>query len=95
MNRLLLGARIVEASALRHTPAGLDALDLRLEHESLATQEGLQRQVTVQISAVAFGEMARQLSGQPLGTQGVFQGFLTQRRGGKTVVLQIQNFQPH
>lgn len=95
MNRLLLSARVVEASPLRQTPAGLDALDLRLEHESLAAQEGLQRQVVLQISAVAFGETARQLSVQPLGTQGLFQGFLTQRRGGKTVVLQIQNFQAH
>ncbi|MES2482746.1 MAG: primosomal replication protein N, partial [Pseudomonadota bacterium] len=34
MNQLVLSARIAQAFALRYTPAGLPALDLRLEHES-------------------------------------------------------------
>jgi primosomal replication protein N len=95
VNRLLLSARIVEASPLRLTPAGLEALDLRLEHESTLRQEGLMRQVSVQVAAVAFGAIARQLAGQPLGAQGVFDGFLASRRAGKQLILQIQNFQPH
>jgi primosomal replication protein N len=33
-NQLRLSATLAEAGALRHTPAGLPALDMRLEHES-------------------------------------------------------------
>ena len=55
MNQTILSARIAEAAALRYTPAGIPALDLRLEHESETLEAGQKRQVRVELKAVAFG----------------------------------------
>ncbi len=93
MNQLVLSARIVEASALRYTPAGLPAIDLRLEHESEALEAGQPRQVKVAVKAVAFGTEAETLARQPIGAGFRFQGFLATPRNGKHPVLHIQSFQ--
>ena len=50
MNRLVLSARLIERGALRYTPAGLPALDFRLEHQSELSEEEQMRKVSVQIS---------------------------------------------
>ena len=93
MNQLVLSARIAEAAALRYTPAGIPALDLRLEHESEALEAGQARQVKVAIRAVAFGTQAETLSRQAIGSGFRFTGFLAALRGGKHPVLHIQSFQ--
>ena len=59
MNQVALTARIAEASALRYTPAGLPALDLRLEHESTATEAGQRREVKAAVRAKAIGKMKK------------------------------------
>ena len=94
MNQLLLNAGIAEASALRYTPAGLPALDLRLEHESEVTEAGQARQVKVAIKAVAFGSVAETLRQQAIGSSWRFTGFLATPRNGKYAVLHIQSFHP-
>ncbi len=93
MNQTILSARIAEALALRYTPAGIPALDLRLEHESEALEAGQKRQVRVEIRAVAFGADAETLARQAIGTAFRFTGFLAARRNGKHPVLHIQSFQ--
>ncbi len=93
MNQLVLSARIAEAFALRYTPAGLPALDLRLEHESEVSEAGGTRQVKVAIKAVAFGTDAETLARQAVGSQWQFAGFLSTPRNGKHPQLHIQQFQ--
>lgn len=93
MNQLVLNAGIAEASALRYTPAGLPALDLRLEHESEVAEAGQVRQVKVAIKAVAFGGVAETLRQQAIGSNWRFTGFLATPRNGKHAVLHIQSFQ--
>ncbi|HMA07937.1 MAG TPA: primosomal replication protein N [Ramlibacter sp.] len=93
MNQLVLNAGIAEASALRYTPAGLPALDLRLEHESEVSEAGQMRQVKVAIKAVAFGSVAETLRQQVIGSSWRFTGFLATPRNGKHPVLHIQSFQ--
>ena len=93
MNQTILSARIAEANALRYTPAGLPALDLRLEHESQAHEAGLQREVRVEVKAVAFGTDAETLARQAIGSAFRFTGFLAAPRHGKHPVLHIQSFQ--
>ena len=92
MNQLVLSACIAEASALRYTPAGLPALDFRLEHESEITEAGQPRQVKAAIKAVAFGSVAETLQRQPIGSSWKFTGFLATPRNGKHPVLHIQSF---
>ncbi|MBL0419432.1 primosomal replication protein N [Ramlibacter sp. AW1] len=93
MNRVVLSARIAEASALRYTPAGVPALDLRLEHESEVEQAGGRRQVKAALKAVAFGADAETLARQIVGSLWRFDGFLANPRNGKHPVLHIQQFQ--
>jgi primosomal replication protein N len=93
VNQLVLNACIAEANALRYTPAGLPALDFRLEHESEITEAGQQRQVSVAIRAVAFGAVAETLGRQSIGSRWTFTGFLATPRNGKHPVLHIQQFQ--
>ena len=92
MNQFLLAARIAEASALRHTPAGIPAIDLLLEHESEQTEAGSTRQVAMAMKAVAFGATAEALAAQSMGSRWRFSGFLAAARGGKHPVLHIQSF---
>lgn len=93
MNQVVLSAFIVEASPLRYTPAGLPALDLRLEHESQTSEAGQQRQVKAAIKAVALGSVAEALGRQAVGSGWTFSGFLATPRNGKHPVLHIQSFQ--
>ena len=93
MNRVVLTARIAECSVLRHTPAGLPALDLRLEHESEVEEDGHNRQVKASVRAVALGVLAERLSQQPLDSTWKFLGFLATPRNGKGVVFHLQEFQ--
>ena len=92
MNQLVLSACIAEAGVLRYTPAGLPALDFRLEHESEVTEAGQPRQVKVAIKAVAFGSIAETLGRQSIGSSWQFTGFLATPRNGKHPVLHIQSF---
>ena len=92
MNQVLLSACIAEASVLRYTPAGLPALNFRLEHESQIEEAGQQRQVKLAVKAVAFGSLAETLVKQPIGSPWRFSGFLATPRNGKHPVLHIQSF---
>ena len=84
---------MAEAGTLRHTPAGLPAIDLRLEHESSVDEAGQPRQVKAALKAVAFGAVAERLARQALGSSWLFRGFLATPRNGKHAVFHIQDFQ--
>ena len=104
-NHVALTACIAELAALRYTPAGLPALDLRIEHGSQQMEAAGMRSVKASIKAVAFGALAERLAPpalggpmasrfrQALGSQWTFQGFLASPRNSKAVVLHIQDIQ--
>ena len=89
----MLTGCLAEQAALRYTPAGLPALDLRIEHSSLQQELGNTRNVTASVKAVAFGALAEKLARQEPGSQWTFQGFLATPRNSKMVVLHIQDIQ--
>jgi primosomal replication protein N len=93
VNQLVLSACIVEASAMRYTPAGLPALDMRLEHGSDVQEAGQARQVKANLKAVAIGSVAERLVQQPLGLEFKFTGFISSPRNSKQIVFHIQDFQ--
>ncbi len=93
VNQLVLTACIAELDALRYTPAGLPALNMRLEHESGVQEAGQTRQVKAAIKAVAFGAIAERVVKQAIGSVWRFNGFLATPRNGKHVVFHIQEFQ--
>ena len=91
-NSLVLKACIVEVQALRYTPAGVPALNLRLEHESEILEAGQARQVKAALKAVAFGALAERLVKQAIGSDWRFTGFLASPRNSQGVVFHIQDF---
>ena len=93
VNSLVLTAAVAELGALRFTPAGLPAIDLRLEHESKIVEAGQTRQVKAALKAVAFGTTAERLAKQSMGSLWRFQGFLATPGNGKHPVLHVQDFQ--
>ena len=92
MNQLCFTASVVQVQNLRYTPAGIPALNLVLEHESMVTELDTPRTVKLQVKAVAFGAMAETLSRQGLDSVCRFEGFLGNARNGKGVVFHIQAF---
>jgi primosomal replication protein N len=93
VNHLVLTGCITEIDALRYTPAGLPALNLRLEHESDIEEAGQTRQVKASIKALALGALAERLVKQALGSDWSFSGFLATSRNSRYVVFHIQEFQ--
>lgn len=89
MNRLVLAASLLERGAARYTPAGLPALDLLLKHESLVSEDGQPRKVSLEIRAVAIGAITRQVGAMALGDPGLFSGFLAAGRNGRGQVFHI------
>ena len=74
---------------MRYTPAGLPALDIRLEHESSIEEAGQQRQVSLALRAVAFGSLAERLVHQQLGSSWQFTGFLATPAMTKSVIFHL------
>lgn len=91
-NQLILTAVIAELASLRYTPAGMPALDLKLEHESRLQEAGQERQVAASVKAVAFGALAESLVRQAIGSSWRFKGFVATPRNGRHLVFHIQAF---
>lgn len=90
INHVVLQAELAQRGVLRYTPAGIAALDLVLKHESMMhTAMQPVRQVQVELKAVAFGELAQRLERMSLGESHVFRGYLNGRRGSRSVVLHL------
>ncbi len=94
LNRLLLSASLVERQALRYTPAGLPALNLSLQHEGLASENGQPRKVSLEIRAVGIGQVTQTLAAMALGSAGLFAGFLAPARNGRGLVFHITSVEP-
>ena len=89
-NRLTFDALLTERGDLRYTPAGLPAIDCSLQHQSVQVEAGGERKVECELFAVAFGDVARELAGRPVGSAMKCEGFLARRyRNGITVALHI------
>ncbi len=76
--------------ALRHTPAGIPIVDFHLAHESTQREAGAMRQVSLDMSCVAVEELARLVTGSPLGARMEVAGFLAPRgRSSRRPVLHV------
>ena len=94
MNRMVLSAQLLERGAVRYTPAGLPAIDCRLQHASTVTEDGQPRQVSLEIKAMAIGAMSRPLGALALGQSGLFAGFLATTRNGRGMLFHITELSP-
>jgi primosomal replication protein N len=95
MNRLAIDATLATRDALRHTPAGLPAIDAVLVHRSEQDEAGGRRRVECEIAAVAFGKVAEAIANLPVGAAVRCEGFLARRwRTGLTLALHVDRIQP-
>jgi primosomal replication protein N len=94
MNRLVLSAQLVERGAVRYTPAGLPAIDCKLQHGSTVTEDGQPRQISLEIKALAIGALSRQLGVLALGSSAQFGGFLGMTRNGRGLLFHITELTP-
>ena len=77
---------------MRYTPAGVPALNLKLEHSSSVVESGQAREIKAAIKALAFGSLAERIARQAIGSIWRFSGFVASPRNGKNVVFHIQEF---
>ncbi|HEX6138360.1 MAG TPA: primosomal replication protein N [Casimicrobiaceae bacterium] len=94
MNRLALDAVLAQREGLRHTPAGIPAVECRLDHRSMQREAGGERRVECEMHAVAFGEVALALCRLGLGTPLRCEGFIARRyRTGTSIALHVTRFE--
>ena len=93
-NQVVLTGNLIERKALRHTPAGLPAIDFRIGHASEQVEAGRSRSVTLELEGVALGPMAERLNGAAIGGAYRFEGFLALRhRLSRQPVLHLNGFE--
>jgi primosomal replication protein N len=94
VNRVLLSGSVLQRSAPRYTPAGLPALDLVLQHQSEVEQAGAPRKISLEIKALAIGEVTVALAALPLGSEARFAGFLASARNGRGWLFHVTEVEP-
>jgi primosomal replication protein N len=93
-NQVVLTGNLIERKELRHTPAGLPALNFMIGHTSEQVEAGKTRSVSLEIEGVALGQMAEQLNGAAIGRKYRFEGFLALRsRLSRQPVLHLNRFE--
>jgi len=73
---------------LRYTPAGIPAVEFRLQHESERDEAGAKRRINAEVAGIAFEAQARLLAKANLSTEIKLQGFLAakSKRSNKLVL---------
>ena len=95
VNRFRLDATLTAREGLRHTPAGIPAIECTLDHRSQQHEAGGLRRVECEMHAVAFGEVALALARCPVGTALRLDGFVARRyRTGTSLALHVTQFEP-
>ena len=84
---------MAERGELRYTPAGIEALDFVLQHQSTQSEAGMPCEVQLQISCVGFGTIARDMHSVKPGAVLHVSGFLrASRRGSRQMKLHVTQF---
>ncbi|HEY5930339.1 MAG TPA: primosomal replication protein N [Burkholderiales bacterium] len=93
-NQVVLTGKLIERQELRHTPAGLPALNFRVGHASEQVEAGKPRSVSLELEGVALGQMAEQLNSAAIGREYRFEGFLALRsKLSRQLVLHLNRFE--
>jgi primosomal replication protein N len=76
-NEVVIDGRLLKRGTLRHTPAGIPALNLLIGHQSIQIEAGGRREARCEVEAVAIGDLAVKLSTEKLNQPMQISGFLT------------------
>lgn len=93
-NLVELTARLLETGGLRHTPAGLPSLQLRLAHRGPQTEAGRPRQVECEVEGQVFGELATRMATLDAGVELACKGFLDRKSArNPQLVLHVTEYE--
>ncbi|MFD2167760.1 primosomal replication protein N [Thalassotalea euphylliae] len=96
-NCLTLIGHVVKTPKLSTTPAGLHHCQFSIEHRSIQTEDGLNRQAFVRMQVVATGDWSRNLASELTeGVQISVSGFINRhesRNGNPILVLHAQQIE--
>ena len=94
VNRFALDAILATRDPLRHTPAGIPAIECTLLHQSTQPEARGERKVECEMHAIAFGEVALALCEVGTGSALHCEGFVARRyRTGTSVALHMTRFE--
>ena len=74
---------------MRYTPAGLQAVDLVLKHESIVSEDGQPRKVSMEIKSVVIGALVSSVAQLELGSLADFAGFLGSTRNKRGLLFHV------
>ncbi len=75
---------------MRYTPAGIPAVEFRLQHESERDEAGAKRRINAEVAGIAFEAQARLLAKANLSTEIKLHGFLAAKsKRSKKLVLHV------
>ena len=93
-NRVEIVGSIAALDSVRYTPAGIPILELKITHASEQIEAGKPRQVEMEISAVAAGELTARLGKTPLGARIKAAGFLAHKGKARVqLIFHITEFE--
>ena len=96
MNRTVLDGNIVSRDAIRVTPGGVATLNLILNHQSTQLENGHEAKIEVEMKAVVFGDLAKQMNSVKVGDAVSVEGFLSRKSRYSTFpILHITQFKPN
>jgi len=75
----MLDGCLLKRGALRHTPAGIAAIDFAVVHDSMQVEAGQPRRMQCEVDAVAIGDMATTVATLRLNQLLRLTGFLARR----------------
>ncbi len=76
-NEVVIDGRLLKRGTLRHTPAGIPAINLVIGHQSIQIEAGGRREARCEVEAVAIGDVAVRLNTEKLNQPLQISGFLT------------------
>ena len=87
MNEVVMSGVIHDFHTLRYTPAGVPVAEFCLRHASTQEEAGQQRRVALDLKAIAFGVVARQLASAVPQGEITARGFLAARGQRSTEIV--------
>ncbi len=94
-NEVVIDGLLLKRGTLRHTPAGIPAINLVIDHRSIQIEAGGRREARCEVDAVAIGELAVTLSKHKLSQPLQFSGFLSRHSvKDRRLVLQVVKTDP-
>lgn len=95
MNQLSLQAQVIERSVIRYTPAGVPVATVVLAYAGEVMEAGVIRTVSLEINAVALGQLSSGLQSLNPEQVALFSGFLARKnRNSKSLVFHITDIKP-